>query len=92
MTCPVIFAFCVHSEVPAGIPSNETLHHRGSEAIKSECFRQTLGAKTVSSHLPEMDLQVDIAKFGKNNRPFLSGLMQFYKKLSCAVIFLPHHE
>ena len=92
VTCPVIFAFCVHFEVPPGIPSNETLRHWGSEAIKSECFCQTLGANTVSSHLPEMDSQVDTAKFGKNNSPFLSGLMQFFKKLSCAVIFLPRHR
>lgn len=92
LTCPVIFAFWVHSEAPPGIPSNETLHHWGSEAITSEHFRQTLGANTISSHLPEMDLQVDIAKFGKNNAPFLSGLMQFLKKPSCAVVFLPHHE
>lgn len=27
VTCPVIFAVCVHSDVPPGIPSNETLHH-----------------------------------------------------------------
>lgn len=87
MTCPVIFTFCVHSEVPSGIPSNETLHHWGSEAIKSECFCQTVGANTVSSHLAEVDLQVDTAKFGKNISPFLSSLMQFFKKLSCAVIF-----
>lgn len=90
VTCPVIFAFWVHSAAPPGIPSNETLHHWGSEAITREL--QTLGADTISSHLPEKDLQVDIAKFGKNNGPFLSGLMQFLKKQSCAVDFLPHEH
>lgn len=87
VTCPVIFAFWMHSEAPPGIPSKEMLHHWGSEAITRKGFCQTLGADTISPHLPEKDLQVDIAKFGKNNGPFLRGLMQFFKKLSCAVVF-----
>lgn len=87
VTCPVIFAFWVHSEASPGIPSNETLHHWGSEAITREHFHQTLGADTISSHLPEKDLQVDIAKFGKNNGLFLSGLMQFFKKAELCCCF-----
>lgn len=65
----LFFAFCVHSESPPGVPLNETLHDWGSEAIKSDCFCQTLGANIINSHLPENDLHVDMAEF-ENNRLF----------------------